>query len=82
MKQARSTEGLRKAIKERGLTHRELATLAECSRNTPYKLLCGRTTGDETAARLAKALRRDITELFDDAVSSNRQAHVNEGAVA
>lgn len=80
--QARDIEALRSAMRERGLSQRQLARLARCSPPTPGRLLQGRATEDTTAVRLARALGRPVGQLFEDAASSNeRQGVEREAAV-
>lgn len=82
MKKARDAAALRKAIKTRGLSYRQLGLLADCSRTTPYLLLQGKTTNNELAARLAKALGQQPEDLFVDAAATPEQDLSKQGAAA
>lgn len=82
MKKARDAEALRGVIKTRGLSYRQLGVLANCSRTTPYLLLQGKSTSNQLATRIAKALGQQPDELFVDAVSSTEQDLSKHGAAA
>lgn len=82
MQRARDPEALRKVFEESPLSYRALARAAQCSRNTPGRLLAGKPTNDITARLLAKSLGRPLGELFVDAVSNGEPLCDKQKAVA
>lgn len=70
MKKALDPEALREVLDDWPSSQRALARAALCSPNVPSRLLAGKTTSDDTAARLARILGKRPDELFVDAVSS------------
>lgn len=81
MKKALDPDALLAAKIERDVSFRELGRLAECPHNLLSKLLQGKATSDDNAERLARALRRDVGDLFVDAASNVEQDAVHQKAV-
>lgn len=81
MKKARNTAELRRAIRSRGLSYRQLGMAVGRSRQLPVRLLNGECTEDTVATRLAWVLQRDVDDLFADVASSNEQ-HPDEREAA
>lgn len=82
MKKARDAEALREVIRTRGLSYRQLGKLANCSRTTPYLLLQGKSTSNQLALSIAKALGQQPDDLFVDALSTPEQQMSKQGAAA
>lgn len=74
MKRARDPDLFRQAFAARRLTVREAALLAGCSDGMFRFIMAGeKSTSPERARRLARVLRRPVSELFVDAVSNDEQ---------
>jgi DNA-binding XRE family transcriptional regulator len=72
---ARDPDEIRAAMKARGgLTHRELAKLADSPRSTLGFILNGRSTNRDVAIRIARVLRRPLDALFVAAASRDKQS--------
>lgn len=80
MKQARDPSALRAAVATRDLTHRELARLAETTHGMIGFVLAGARCDDAIARRIARALRRNVSELFVTSESNSEQRPVPERA--
>jgi transcriptional regulator with XRE-family HTH domain len=81
---ARDPDEIRAAMKARGgLTHRELAVLADCTKGALDFILAGqRNASRDLAKRIARVLRRPVDALFVPATSSSKQPDGEQEAVA
>lgn len=83
MKRARDPDLIREAMQQRtGVSLRELGRLAETTDGTISFILSGRTTSPEIARRIARSLKRPVSELFEDAVTSDELDSNQQDAVA
>lgn len=83
MKRVRDPDAVRSALQARGLSHRELARLAGCSKSTVgFVTSGGRAVNDDLAQRIARFLRRPVDELFAPTVSTSRRTNSERKAVA
>lgn len=83
MRKARDTSVVRVAMRERGLSHRQLARLAGCSKSTIGFVAGGdRAVNDQLAQALARALRRPVDELFETVQSTVERPSSESEAVA
>ncbi len=83
MKRARDTSVVRAAMQERGLSHREVARLAGCSKSTIAFVADGeRCVNDQLAQALARVLRRPVDHLFVPAPSTDERPSGHNEAVA
>jgi transcriptional regulator with XRE-family HTH domain len=84
MKRARDPEALRRIIRARGLSYRQLGGAVGCSHTTLYLLLQGKATSDKTANGVAKILDNTVDPdvFFVDAVSSTEHDLSKQEAVA
>lgn len=82
VKRARNPDDLREALAARDLSYRELAKLVHCSHSTVGFVLDGKPLGDDFARRIAKVLRRRMSDIFVDATSSDAQYNEQQKASA
>jgi DNA-binding XRE family transcriptional regulator len=83
MKEARDPDAIRSAMAARvGLTPRELALLAGCSRPTVFAILAGKRCSPTVARRIASVLRLPVDRIFQVPVSSGAQPIDQPSAVA
>jgi transcriptional regulator with XRE-family HTH domain len=82
VKKARDPDAFAAALVDRGLTHRQVATLAGCSRGWISNIRAGQAVNDETARRIARVLKRPLGELFADAESSVATSDGKRKAIA
>lgn len=82
MKRARDPDQIEAAIKQRGLTLREVGLLCECSDGTVRFVMAGKSTNPTLARRFARVLRRPLDDLFVDVASSKEQSTTEQDAVA
>lgn len=83
MKRVRDLDKLREAVKERDVTHRELAAAVGCSVGLVGHVLAGRRSlRPDMARRMARVLRQPVALLFVDAVASDEQDDDHEAAAS
>lgn len=82
MKKVRDPDAIRRAMKARDLTFREMGLLCECSPGTIQFAIDGMAINAALARRIARVLRGRLDDLFAVAVSSSEQHNDKSGAVA
>lgn len=82
MKKARDPDAFAAALVKRGLTHRQVAALAECSPGWISRIRSGGRVNDALARRIARILKVPVADLFADSESSVGTSIVKRQAIA